>query len=115
MDKWWGKCRILNNPHLAREDLMKPNQVKCETCKHWIDKEDAQKINDNSLISSRQTHYCPMHKLPYDRVESGTWITQDRGCIEHKYYKTIPSKEIEVDITGKPITCQKTTKKKLKK
>jgi len=41
-------------------------QVQCETCKHWIDKEDAQEVKLNTFSAfyhHTTTHYyCPMHK-----------------------------------------------------
>ncbi len=42
------------------------DKVKCEECKHWIDKKDASSVSYFSW--TRETNwYCPMHKKPYTR------------------------------------------------
>ena len=71
------------------------DMVKCEVCRHWIDKEDAQIVFFNTF----GVYYCQMHKVPYDSVVS--W----RG--ESEYFKTIPEHKIQVDINGKEIKKKK--------
>lgn len=48
-------------------------QVKCETCKHYIDEEDAQIIPLYTLFFSvfQRFYYCPLHRVKYDYVVYG--------------------------------------------
>jgi len=75
-------------------------QVQCETCKHWIDKEDAQEVKLNTFSAfyhHTTTHYyCPMHKKPYDSRVS---MYGGYGISYHKKIDT----SIKVDKNGKPI------------
>lgn len=43
------------------------DKVKCDTCKHWIDKEDAQNVWHYGayIIGRIDNWYCPEHKKPY--------------------------------------------------
>ena len=47
------------------------DKVKCEECKHWIDKGDAQRIEVDLRSyfydNSKDEFYCNMHKKKYDR------------------------------------------------
>ena len=74
------------------------DKVKCETCKHWIDKEDAQEVVG---LGSYSRFYCPLCRVPYDEIHFPS--PYDLGFVNH-YYKIIPEKTIEVDPkTGKEI------------
>lgn len=49
------------------------DKVKCNTCKHWIDKSDAQKVETTflnlfSMENPSFEYYCPEHKRAYDEV-----------------------------------------------
>ncbi len=68
----------------------KPKQVKCETCKHWIDIEDAQKVKSDD----RSRYYCPMHQKPYD-VEDNSYFADDIH-----FYKVIPEHMERVNKDG---------------
>lgn len=70
-----------------RKQEEEPKQVKCEECKHYVDKEDAQEVfygYRNSIF------FCPMHKKPYDEMLYGA---------NYKYIKA----QIRVDENGKPV------------
>jgi hypothetical protein len=43
----------------------KPEYVKCKTCKHYIDKPDAQAVQVST--NGEYEYYCPMHFVNYDR------------------------------------------------
>ena len=76
-------------------------KVKCEDCKHYIDKGDAQRVVNNCLFQT--VYYCPMHKRPYDMIEEG--FVQDKLSFPHNslamshtigqwekvYYKLVPA------------------------
>ena len=71
-----------------------PETVKCDECKHIIEKEDAQcvitkDIYSPSYILTSSNYYCPMHKKPYSRIV-------DR--IGESYYA-----ELEVSEDGTPV------------
>jgi hypothetical protein len=47
------------------------DKVKCEVCKHWIDKVDAQKVKkvwEGRYSTTDDLFYCPEHKRPYDKM-----------------------------------------------
>ncbi len=78
---------------------MKPEQVKCETCKHWVDKADCQTVHYTDFWGMTSSYYCPIHNLPYDsKINLGGMI---------KYFKTIPAHEEEVTETGEPVKGRK--------
>lgn len=88
----------------------KPVHLKCQDCKHLIEKEDAQVLKSGEV-------YCPEHKKNYQRVEldhqkcnrSISYFTHESVCFDEQekcveiFYKTIPEHEIEVDKNGKEI------------
>lgn len=41
------------------------NKVKCEECKHYVDKSDAFSVKIWSDFGETIMWYCPMHKKPY--------------------------------------------------
>lgn len=91
---------ILNdcsNIKSIKEESKESGKVKCETCKHWVDKVDAQKIVDKFWgsfgLNETNLFYCPMHKVPYDVI----WQTN----LGKKSY--FSSAEREVDEKGKEI------------
>ena len=82
-------------------EKIESEKVKCDECKHWVDKEDAQEITHESYYDdffSQQTidYYCPMHKKPYEVVKS--YIGGDIV-----YSKLIPEHYIEVNEKGQEI------------
>jgi len=97
----WGK---------PEEKKAEEEQVKCEECKHWIDRKDAQEITRDRYSSilfylmsgerepDRAYYYCAMHKRPYESI------------IGSSYYKNI-----EVDETGVPTGYVKKNKAPAKK
>lgn len=75
------------------------DKVKCEECKHYVDKSDAQEMKTGSKLDfigddlrrvTEYVYYCPLHKRKYDRKSSG-W------CGSYYY------KEMSVDENGEPI------------
>jgi hypothetical protein len=73
----------------------KPIQVKCKTCKHYVDLEDAQLVTIEHLSGPLNEFYCPMHRVPYD-------IVRPYSDGRH-YYKRIPARLQEVRLSGIPI------------
>lgn len=41
------------------------DKTKCATCKHWIDKKDAQNVWYYGMFGRVDNYYCPEHKKPY--------------------------------------------------
>lgn len=74
-------------------------KVKCQECKHYIDKSDAQKISYISMYGGREFFYCPMHKKPYDEYTCFRMNT-------HYYRKLLVNEE------GEPIGYKKVEEKK---
>jgi len=70
------------------------DKVKCEECKHWIDKSDGQRIED----SSDYLWYCPEHRKPYESVR-----------YHYEFNMRVPSfyKKMEVDEHGEPVGYKK--------
>ena len=83
-------------------------EVKCETCKHKIDRIDAQEVKKKyytrteweCLLQSmiERIYFCPMHRVKWDVINT---------IGKTKYYKTIPAHEVEVDENGKEIKKKK--------
>ncbi len=75
-------------------------EVKCETCKHKIDRIDAQECKKawqgfyNFILGvyTDKIYFCPMHRVKWDVINT---------IGKTKYYKTIPAHEVEVDKNGK--------------
>lgn len=68
-----------------------PEQVKCETCKHWVDKTDCQEVLVENGCDGYKTYFCPIHKVKYDLIRCGA------------FFKIVPTTEQEVNEQGKPI------------
>lgn len=73
------------------------DKVKCDKCKCWIDKNDAQIIDCRYSLSmyfgpfeKAYLYFCQTDKRPYDRMSVSS--------IPFSYYK-----EMEVDMEGNPI------------
>lgn len=70
------------------------NKVKCEECKHYVDKYDAQEIKENTRSlywdGTKTLYYCPMHRKPYQRVR-------------HSSYGTSYYAEVQVEEDGTPL------------
>lgn len=113
----WRKNKKCTREHY--EAPKKPEQVKCEECKHWIDKVDAQEISNASshLLGSEQDalYYCLMHTKKYDKVSyrydlKGKFVGIIGHAISPIYLKRIPEQWIEVDENGKKIKSRKSIK-----
>lgn len=88
----------------AEEEI---SEVKCEVCKHKIDRIDAQTVMCEYCFSSCgsriigdwirdiNAYFCPMHTVNYDIRRNRYGVTT--------YFKNIPATEQEVDKDGKPI------------
>lgn len=106
---------------VADAELKQPYEVKCEECKHKIEVQDAQKIENRG-------YYCLMHRRPYDKevqgwgeecekfdckekhIEPRPWGALARRHIAVSYFKIIPpvpSYNQEVDVEGKPVNAVK--------
>jgi hypothetical protein len=68
------------------------DKVKCETCKHWIDKKDAQEVKN--VIWNRYHYFCPLCKVPYDEIRYNLYD------FEKGYYKIIPEHRERVNEDG---------------
>ena len=77
----------------VKEDKMK--QVKCKTCKHYIDKEDAQEVVSESGWGSSYEYFCILCPNPYDEIR---FYSQPIT-----YWKNVPAKQIQVTKEGKPL------------
>lgn len=94
------------------QDILPESQeVKCEVCKHKIDKIDAQQVEYQdhssylamfyaSRTRDRKKYYCPMHKVKYE-------VERDIELGEVKYYINVPATVKEVDIKGEEIKKNK--------
>jgi hypothetical protein len=84
-----------------KQELPDPfkNKVKCEECKHYIDKSDAQevKIFTSILWDVNYKFYCPMHRRPYSRIDKYLGL--------RRYFN-----EMEVTEEGEPIGYIKKSK-----
>ncbi len=82
------------------------DKVKCGTCKHWIDKVDAQEITVSTIFGvGFKTYFCPMHKLPYT-IARHYFTGGDLGGKSYiKYYV-----ELEVSKDGTPVGYTKIKK-----
>jgi len=71
--------------------------VKCETCKHQIDLEDAQKIVfERRDLSTKRIYFCPQDKVSYSRIKQHKCFRRD-GSRAYTY-----SKEMDVHKDGTP-------------
>lgn len=74
-------------------------EVKCEECKHKIEKQDAFRvvITDSYRGGTRgEWWFCQMHKPPYEKMEVTASIT---GIHDFKKYYAM----MEVDVKGTPV------------
>jgi hypothetical protein len=84
--------------------------VKCDECKHYLDKWDAQVVPFETESSRGENYYCPTHRRKYDYVKWG-WmdcpgITCDLYKRNHGHSaKTFMKKgyDYEVKESGDPI------------
>lgn len=78
------------------------DKVKCDECKHWIDKYDASSVDAgyNMWLGLTILWYCPMHKKPYSRFISAQ--------PENLYFG-----EVQMDKDGTPIGYEKIKEKKV--
>lgn len=76
---WW--VNDVPEPCVLPKDPFE-GKVKCDECKHYIDRYDAQKVTIDSYMCGRsEICYCPVHKKPYDQI--------DRYSNIPIYYKTM--------------------------
>ena len=98
--------QINDNRKLIYED--RKNSVKCEECKHRLDKEDMQGVEVRKNADTTYhlgtwsggsyigyDYYCPMHKRPYDKIEK----IAGKMC----YEKFVSEHWVRVDIKGQEI------------
>jgi hypothetical protein len=71
------------------------DKVKCTTCKHYIDKLDAQEVKVSGRWHEKR-FYCEMHKVPYEEI----WIS-------HLDMATYYYKKFSVDEKGVPAGYKK--------
>lgn len=71
-----------------------PTQVKCDECKHYVDRADAQFVELVGKYGYSKLMYCPMHRRPYDRVDSTGETTIMLRLVE-KHYEKVPPAEME--------------------
>lgn len=78
------------------------NKVKCEECKHWIDKIDAQEVIQRDMPNISlflfdsgisKLYYCPKDRKPYEEHDARA---------KDSYYK-----KIEVTVEGIPVGYKK--------
>ena len=55
-------------------------QVKCDKCKHYIDKADAQAILSTWLYYDFTVYYCPMHRRLYDFIKTKFISCKEANC-----------------------------------
>lgn len=78
------------------------DKVKCEKCKCWLDKSDAQEVRIEGGMVVFSEFYCPIHRVPYDRVRYDG----------HFYLPPHFYREVEVLEDGTPIGYEKKKEKK---
>lgn len=80
------------------------DKVKCDECKHWIDKSDAQEVHVmNSPWRDGNTleYFCPQHKKNYTKKRVWGY------GINNEYYQTMVVSE-----DGTPVGYEKIKEKK---
>lgn len=86
------KIKPLTNSYQVKEK----EQVKCETCKHYVD------IGDGQIVSGHW--YCPLHRLPYDKID---WKykagSEGKVITTIAFFKKIPEHFVEVNAKGQEI------------
>lgn len=80
--------------HLGDTCAEAPKPVKCDECKHYVDREDAQTVEVLTMFRREQWTFCPMHKREYDRVDS-------RDGKKARYMRFVPAHYEEVGEKGK--------------
>lgn len=73
------------------------NKVKCEECKLYTDKSDAQKVKETNTryYEQAEIYYCKAHKVPYDE------------CFTNRAGLCFYFKRMEVDKDGTPLGYKK--------
>jgi len=83
-----------------------PNLIKCENCRCWLERKDAQIISVYSEVFNFEEYYCRKCKQPYSEVKLFSY-----SDIPNKYFK-----KIEVTEDGEPVGYKKIKhEKQLKK
>lgn len=83
----------------------KVEKVKCETCKHYVDKGDAQEVITDSTSGS-SLFKCPLHRVPYDKILLESMGRYDE-ILHLSYYKKIPEHFVKVNEKGQEIKIKK--------
>lgn len=83
----WSRPRIQETPDPFAD------KVKCETCKCFLDRRDAQQVKVYGYLPITE-YYCQVHKKPYSEVSMNHF--------PFKYFALV-----EVDRDGIPITSKK--------
>ena len=83
---------------LFRRKEQEQEQVKCRTCKHYVDRFDAQEVIMKKLywLGEYKVYFCPLHIVPYEKIVCDSALID--GSITNRYFKMC-----EVDEKGKPI------------
>ncbi len=71
------------------------DKVKCETCRCWLDKGDAQEVR--GLLFGALYYYCIVHAKPYSEILL-KWLPSETT----RYFG-----KIEMTVDGEPIGYQK--------
>lgn len=74
------------------------DKVKCETCRCWVDKSDAQKVSLHNSYGLDE-YYCRSHKKPYSEFLSAGCC----GRTEEEYYARVQVDKDGVPVGYKPI------------
>lgn len=83
------------------ELTVQPETVECDTCKHLIRREVAQRV-EVELYTTIERWYCPEHKKPYSKVFYRTYL----GGSPIAYYG-----EVQMTEDGTPIGYMKIPEK----
>lgn len=74
------------------------DKVKCDECKHWIDKSDAQQVSCTGLYNFIRS-YCPLHKKPYSKVT--------KWSHPYRYFGELEMNEEGIPIGYEPVKVKK--------
>ena len=96
---------FFKKPQPKPEPAPEPKLVKCDTCKHLIEPEDAQMvIRFYKGFPIEKNIYCPEHKKPYDKIY---WNEVSRRYAHRKLIPAVEAHYVEVNEDGTPINIKK--------
>lgn len=90
--------------------IKKNPQVKCYTCKHYVDKIDTQKIKVTGGYGEDSRCFCPLCRVDYNSIIFETDYSSPRYIRVVKYYKNVEvsqSGEIKQKIQARIIKKEK--------